>query len=215
MSDAAIDLQDEPFPTSVGERIAHARKLAGLTQKALAEAIEKSRPTIVQYEADKISPPLSMIQELARVLQTTPEYLAFGIDLARESEINMLEVSIGALAPDGEFTSTESAMLPAHLIIEKFGTVGAPQIIQLDQEARSFGLSKGDLVLVDRSAKLTPGDGKYYAVASSAGLSVILNAVQLVQKPGEFEVQDGSGQRHQLAQPPNTLGRVCGALITL
>ncbi len=200
---------------SVGRRIAFARELAGMTQKDLAAAIDKSRPTIVQYEADKISPPLSMIVELARSLGTTPEFLAFGIDLAPTNASQKVEVAIGALELDGGFTATESAFLPGHLVRDSFGISGTAQLVRLDQDARKFGLSKGDLLLVDRSAEIVVGDGKYYAIPTSAGLSVILNAVQLTQRPDEYEIQDGSGDRYRLGEAPSVLGRVCGALINL
>lgn len=215
MSDLAIDLQGLEFPRNVGGRISHYRQLAQITQKDLAAAIEKSRPTIVQYEANRISPPLSVIRELARVLRTTPEYLAFGIDLASEGQSSKIDVSIGELEEDGEFTTSESAHLPGRIVRSNYGVEGTPQLIRLDNDAPRFGLSKGDLLLVDRSARIAPGDGKYYAISTSAGLSVVLNAVHLVPRPGQFELQDGTGERHHLTEPPEVLGRCCGALISL
>ena len=63
------------------ERIKSRRKELGLTAEQVAEALDVSRATIYRYESAEIEKlPIDIIEPLARILQTTPEYL-MGWDL--------------------------------------------------------------------------------------------------------------------------------------
>lgn len=63
------------------ERIKKRRKELGLTAEQVAEALNVSRATIYRYESAEIEKlPIDIIEPLARILQTTPEYL-MGWDL--------------------------------------------------------------------------------------------------------------------------------------
>ena len=69
---------DAPDMLTVGGRIAWARVREEVTQEAVAKAIDKVRPTVVQYEANKIVPPIEVIEKMARFLKVSPSFLAFG-----------------------------------------------------------------------------------------------------------------------------------------
>lgn len=59
-----------------GERIRERRKELGLTLEDVARALGVGKATIHKYETDKIrNIPSDKLKLLARVLQTTPEYL--------------------------------------------------------------------------------------------------------------------------------------------
>ena len=63
------------------ERIKKRRKELGLTAEQVAEALNISRATVYRYESAEIEKlPIDIIEPLARILQTTPEYL-MGWDL--------------------------------------------------------------------------------------------------------------------------------------
>lgn len=63
------------------ERIKKRRKELGLTAEQVAEALNVSRATVYRYESAEIEKlPIDIIEPLARILQTTPEYL-MGWDL--------------------------------------------------------------------------------------------------------------------------------------
>lgn len=68
-----------------GDLIRQQRKLKGLTQKQLAEAIGVSEPSIRLYELGKRTPGEDVIRQIAEALEVSPEALhAYDTDSARE-----------------------------------------------------------------------------------------------------------------------------------
>ncbi|MCG7551969.1 XRE family transcriptional regulator [Pseudoalteromonas sp. Of11M-6] len=63
---------------SIGERIRNKRKSLGLTQAALSEMVGIAQQSLQSIESGKIEKP-RRIMELAKALETTPEYLQFGV----------------------------------------------------------------------------------------------------------------------------------------
>lgn len=63
---------------SVGKRIKKLRDAMGFSQDFLAQRVGKSRPSIGQWEIGGSYPSLSDFVNLARVLESTPDYIAFG-----------------------------------------------------------------------------------------------------------------------------------------
>ncbi len=61
---------------SIGTRIKLRRKELGFTADEVADRLGKNRATIYRYESDEIENlPLTILEPLAKVLQTSPEYL--------------------------------------------------------------------------------------------------------------------------------------------
>lgn len=60
---------------TTGDRIKHARRLAGLTQKELAEMLGVVPSMIGQYETGARKPKLDTVQKLARSLNVSTDYL--------------------------------------------------------------------------------------------------------------------------------------------
>ncbi len=63
---------------TLGQRIRAARIRMGMTQEELADATYIPKPTISNYENDRIDIKSSVIAELAKVLGTDPNYLILG-----------------------------------------------------------------------------------------------------------------------------------------
>ncbi|MDR2727572.1 MAG: helix-turn-helix domain-containing protein [Chitinispirillales bacterium] len=61
--------------SSLGQRISHYRKKAGLLQKDLAAAVGISAQTLSYYESDKNDPPTAILVKLAEVLNITSDKL--------------------------------------------------------------------------------------------------------------------------------------------
>lgn len=59
----------------ISERIKDARKSCGISQTRLAELLGLSDMTIRRWEAGKVSPRINEIEQIAKVLQTSEEYL--------------------------------------------------------------------------------------------------------------------------------------------
>jgi transcriptional regulator with XRE-family HTH domain len=62
----------------LGQRVRYERKLAGLTQPALAERLGITRGYIMRIELAKANPTLQLIIELAEVLNVSPGDLLGG-----------------------------------------------------------------------------------------------------------------------------------------
>ena len=61
---------------NVGQRIKKRRKELGISADKLGEALGKDRSTIFRYEKGDIEKlPLDILEPIAKVLQTTPQYL--------------------------------------------------------------------------------------------------------------------------------------------
>ena len=75
----------------IGLRIRTARKQKGMNQTQLANALGKSLRTIQKYESGEIEVSIAMINELARLLDTTSTYL-FGFDSQEKPLANMSDV---------------------------------------------------------------------------------------------------------------------------
>lgn len=67
---------------TLGERIKLERKKKGITQKQLAEKINKGFSTVQKYEIDVITPPLDMIQKIADALGVKAVDILFDKDKA-------------------------------------------------------------------------------------------------------------------------------------
>ena len=61
--------------STIGERIKTLRKKRGYNQKDLANLLGKSLRTIQKYESGEIEVSIAMVNELAKVLDTTSTYL--------------------------------------------------------------------------------------------------------------------------------------------
>ena len=63
---------------TLGQRIRTQRIRLGMTQEELAEITFIPKPTISNYENDRIDIKSSVIAELAKALETDPDYLILG-----------------------------------------------------------------------------------------------------------------------------------------
>lgn len=63
---------------TIGERIAECRRNKGLTQFDLAELLCTKKSTISAYENDKIDIKISILKDIAQLLDTSVSYLVDG-----------------------------------------------------------------------------------------------------------------------------------------
>lgn len=61
---------------TIGKRIRECRVKVGMTQEELAEALITKKSTVSAYENDKIDIKISILKQIAKVLDTTVFYLA-------------------------------------------------------------------------------------------------------------------------------------------
>lgn len=88
--------------STIHERIKRLRENSGLSMEALAALLSlKSWQTIQQWENGKTAPKRSRVDDVARVLNTTSEYILFGDTQAQTSN----EVKEPPAANESEFTN--------------------------------------------------------------------------------------------------------------
>lgn len=116
----AIPANSERPIETVGQRIAFARLVRGLTQEAVAGKLRLatksganqgqprplSRTACCMYELGSAEPSLNMIENLARVLKVKPEWIAYGIGKPpRARKTSCRFCCAGKRAPDDSVTS--------------------------------------------------------------------------------------------------------------
>lgn len=60
---------------SIGSRLKEVRKEKGLTQKAVAEALDISKPVLSQYESDQRTPSVPRLITLAKFYRASLDYI--------------------------------------------------------------------------------------------------------------------------------------------
>ncbi len=70
---------------SFGARLRALRMANGMSQVELARRVGRHQTTIGPYERDEYTPSRDIVERLASVLDTTPEYLLFGRDAQRST----------------------------------------------------------------------------------------------------------------------------------
>lgn len=69
---------------TLGDRIAQARKQAGLSQEQLGEKLGVSRQAISKWESGQTNPDVAYVTELCRLLGISSDWLLLGIENAQE-----------------------------------------------------------------------------------------------------------------------------------
>lgn len=77
---------EAPILNSIGDRIRHARKSAGLNQAALAARVGVTQPAVANWESGVHDPRRMMLAKLADALSTSLEWLAEGARSAAERD---------------------------------------------------------------------------------------------------------------------------------
>ncbi len=79
---------------TLGKRICYLRKLNNLTQEELADRLCVKKSTISMYENDKVDIKGSILVELSRTLNTSPNYL-LGMESVDEESLEIINTLRG------------------------------------------------------------------------------------------------------------------------
>lgn len=87
---------------NVGQRIKERRKELNLSVEDVAKKLKKNKATVYRYESNEIeNPPISILEPLADILETTPAFLmgwsTNEIEASKEKKIIFVEGSIDLL----------------------------------------------------------------------------------------------------------------------
>ena len=70
---------------SLGERIALARKQAGLSQEQLGEKLGVSRQAVSKWESSQTNPDVAYVAQMCRLLGVSSDWLLLGEEAARNA----------------------------------------------------------------------------------------------------------------------------------
>lgn len=172
-SDANIDFN------TLGGRLAYARLREEMTQEQLGRAIDKVRATVVAYETNKIMPPIPIVEALARRLNVSASFLAFGEHTTRPrgavkaaaaaaSTVNVTEITYGR---DGPYASGTYA-LPRSVAESYVADLKDLKVYVLRHHAEAFNLRAGDRLFVDTSVGQLNRDYDTYLIEAPDGLEI-------------------------------------------
>ena len=200
----------------VGTRIALARQNRGWTQSELGTRVGKSRGTINLYEQGKVEPPLGQIDALAKVLEVSPELLAFGrqgitgLPQSTADVVSVPEASFGEL--EGEESLSGAYGLTEALVSDLGIARDRARIVKLAHAAPAFGLAAGDRIIVNLGNRLDEED-QLYVLRTRRGLEVVRLVPNLSTREGAVKINDGRGETHSYERRDlEVLGRVVGSI---
>jgi transcriptional regulator with XRE-family HTH domain len=199
---------------SLGGRIALARRRKGWTQQELSPRVGKSRATVIQYEQGRLQPPVQQIEVLAKVLDVSPEWIAFG-----RQGINGLEGATAEVTavPEIELVDGQEMVRGGYglpdTIVDHLGIEpGKSRILALGQAAPAFGLAAGDRIIVNPEGTLSQ-EHRLYALKTKRGIEVVRLAPRLSQRTNAVKLNDGNGESHSYEQNElEVLGLIVGSI---
>lgn len=77
---AAFEILETNKDATVGGRIEAARKARDMTQQQLSAQLGVSRGAVGQWEINATSPAIAKMEEVAKILDVTPEWLSYGVE---------------------------------------------------------------------------------------------------------------------------------------
>ncbi|MDZ7628977.1 MAG: helix-turn-helix domain-containing protein [Parvularculaceae bacterium] len=168
-------------PRSIGDRIRHARKFAGINQADLAARVGVSQPAVANWESGVHDPRRLMLSKIADALGVSPDWLARGDRSPGEADkqpaaaylrrplrhapVIAFDDAINFAGGDGDPHALALDYIPV--------TSGAEKLFAffLDDEAMDRAFPKNTLVVVDYGDK-RPADGAF-ALFSVGGAPLV------------------------------------------
>lgn len=190
---------DEVHVKDMGKRLIAARQSQGLSQGDLAKLLNVSRAAYGHYESGLVAPSLRIVVQIASILKTTPEYIAFGV----EGDRKIVKVAADPrlmLVPERNFDSLEAPVnghswhLPKGYVAQLGIGEGDAAVIVVVRSCVA-DLKPGDRLLVNASANKITVRGMY-VIHDGFGMQI----AQLSAKPGTSTVivDYGEGDRHEV-----------------
>lgn len=85
---------EERMEKTIGMRIKECRVKMGMTQEELAEALYTKKCTISAYETGKIDIKVSILKDIAKILNTTTGYLLEGAEIGLDTDVIQLAIML-------------------------------------------------------------------------------------------------------------------------
>jgi transcriptional regulator with XRE-family HTH domain len=211
-------MSDTPVsePRSIGDRIRHARKEAGLNQADLAERVGVSQPAVANWESGVHDPRRVMLAKIADILRVSPGWLASGDRSVVETDKQPAAAYLRRPLRHAPVIAIEDAMRflnnagadPHGAALDYIPiTSGAEKVFAffIDDEAMDRAFPKNTLVVVDYGDR-RPADGAY-ALFSVGGIPLVRC---WRERPARLEPQSDTFSYGPvfLDRPPSVIGCV-------
>ena len=185
---------------TLGTRISALRKELNLTQEGLSVKLGCSRTTVAQWERDANPTDLKTLEVLAKVLKTTPEYLAFGIKDVKTvyrapeevglSVIDEVEFGDNPYEPD----TVRQWAIPEDVVKESL-KADFKDLLVVRSPATVDKFREGDRMIVDTGDKKPSPEGIFL---HWDGLGIVINSMTMI--PGKdtptVRVYSANSDRH-------------------
>ena len=171
---------------TVGGRIRDARERKEMTQNELAKRFGITRSGIAQWESDTTSPSIYKTEEIAKLLETTPQWLAFGISSEPKivyqpepGSVTINEVNFGEKPT--EIDKVRSWAVPADYLKTELQCLSTSGLIiwRIHSSDLEPPYERGDKVIVDTNAK-KPSPSGMFLLWLEDGVGPSLNHVSVV-----------------------------------
>lgn len=147
----------------IGERIRQRRKFLGLSVDELAEKLGKNRATIYRYESNDIEKlPTTVLEPLAKALNTTPSYLMGWEDekpnasIPPSDKVHMIPIFGSVAAGFGAYADSDIlGYMP--LVVENSYDVENTLIIKVEGESMYPTICDGDKIVVRKQDSVDNG----------------------------------------------------------
>lgn len=165
---------------AVAERIKAKRAENDITQDGLAKYLGVSRTAITQWEKGLTMPSFEKTLIMARVLRTTPEFIAFGVEgrgKKEDQDTVQVEEVIWGETPD-QYHHVASWALPKDFSrADRHAEDDALKIVTIETEAFLPRITPGDKLLIDTSVNKI-GAESYYMIWN--GVTATLAHIMIV-----------------------------------
>lgn len=197
-------------PRTPGERMTKLRKELGLRQEDVAVQIKfvrkdglestMSRSAYCMYEANAVTMDIDRVVLIARVLKTTPEYLAYGI--TDDNAVNEVEWA------NGEFVHVRKWSINDDWLYARYEAEAAElALIQITQTYND--LKSGDMAVVRLGAK--PGaKGGVFVFSDDDTDGAQVAHITKPSRSSDYVVTDSNGERNLDEDSVVLLGKVIG-----
>ncbi|MBL4871588.1 MAG: helix-turn-helix transcriptional regulator [Robiginitomaculum sp.] len=168
-----------------GDRVKEKRIEMDMTQEDLAKKLGVSRPTVAQWERNANPTDLPTISAVAKHLNTTAEYLAFGVRNEKivyrtPEEDNMSIIKELAFSGPDESTTLKKWAMPTDWIKDKLRT-NPEGLCVIESPTTVDKISEGDKVLCDTNDRRPSPEGLF---AHWDGYGVIINQMMIIPNIG-------------------------------
>lgn len=205
-------------PASVGARIREAREKSEMTQQDIAQIMGLSRAAVAQWESDTTSPSIHKVGEIAKLLSTSPQWLAFGVSLEPKvvyqspaGSVNVPEVMFGDKPT--EQNKVRDWQIPADYLKSELHAMSTDGLViwRVENDSMAPSYEYGDKVIIDTNAKKPSPSGVFLLWD---GIGPSLANVSITPGNGKPVARvSGSGNAYEVpADKLQVIGRVRGVL---